>query len=81
MDNFLNDEEYNALQACCIKGGADSRALPHYIKALTKKAYSEGYTEGFSKAQDYYLKPISKKKMDKEIKKIINTSSFRVGLW
>ena len=61
MDNFLNDEEYNALEACCIKGGADIRALPHYIKALTKDAYGEGYFAGFSKAQDYYLKPKKEK--------------------
>ena len=61
MNKFLNDEEYNALEVCCIKGGADSRALPHYIKYLIKKAYSEGQRS---------VKPISKKKMDKEIKKI-----------
>ena len=55
MNKFLNDEEYNALEVCCIKGGADSRALPHYIKYLIKKAYSEGQRS---------VKPISKKKMD-----------------
>ena len=27
------EPEFEALQACCVKGGADKRALPHYIKA------------------------------------------------
>ena len=57
MNKFLNDEEYNALEACCIKGGADARALPHYIKYLIKKAYSEG----LEKARDFYLKPKKEK--------------------
>lgn len=32
--DWLNSEEYNALEVCCIKGGADVRALPYFIKSV-----------------------------------------------
>jgi hypothetical protein len=41
VGEWETSEEYEALQDCCVKGGADDRALPFFIRSLLTSKLDE----------------------------------------